>query len=86
MNKEKYHHRLCAMMHCNARIRSRLKRAPDKRDMDKMRLALLNDNRDCFLRREYDDAITGIVKYQNRWATACLDKDLGVVCTVGGGL
>lgn len=83
MNQDQYRHRLCAMMHCNESIRRRLKRIPDKLDINKMTLALLNDNRDCFLRREYQDSITGIVRFQNRWTTAVYDRVLGVVVTVG---
>lgn len=76
-------HRQTAMMHCSARIRERLNRPAVKRDVDKMRLALENDNTDCFMRNEYHNAIIGIVKYQNIYTRAVLDKTLGVVVTVG---
>lgn len=76
-------HTLTAKMHCTARIRERMNRNVVSRDVNKMRLALLNDNIDCFLRREYPWAITGIVRYQNRWTTAVYDKRLKKVITVG---
>ena len=81
--EEKHRHRLCAMMHCSSRIRERLNRKAEKLDIDKIRLALVHNNDDCFLRREYPNAITGIVRFQNRWTTAVFDKDLGVVASVG---
>jgi len=76
-------HTLTAKMHCTARIRERLNRNSISRDINKMRMALINDNTDCFLRREYSGAITGIVRYQNRWTTAVYDKRLKRVITVG---
>ena len=76
-------HTLAAKMHCTARIRERLKRHAIPRDIDKMRLALLTGNPDCFTRRVYDDAIVGIVRYQNIWTRAVFDVNLGVVVTVG---
>lgn len=76
-------HTLTAKMHCSSRIRTRLNRPVVSRDVDKMRLALLEFNNDCFLRREYPEAITGIVKYKNRWTTAVYDKRLKRVVTVG---
>jgi hypothetical protein len=76
-------HSLSAKMHCSARIRERLKRNVISRDVNKMRVALLTDNTDCFLRREYPYAITGIVRYQNRWTTAVYDKRLAKIITVG---
>lgn len=79
-------HRQSAKMHCAERIRTRLNRKPIKRDIDKMRMALLKNNDDCFIKYDYPDAITGIVKYQNRWTSATYNKKLGVVITVGGGL
>jgi len=77
-------HRQAAIIHCNARIPERLNRKAEKRDVDKMRLALLKNNSDCFMREKvYPDAIIGIVKYQNIWTRAVLDRTLGVVVTVG---
>jgi len=76
-------HTLTAKVHCSERIRERLHRNVVSRDVDKMRLALINNNIDCFLRREYPGAITGIVRYQNRWTTAVYDKRLKRVVTVG---
>lgn len=76
-------HRLSATMHCNTRIRTRLKRLAIKRDIDKMRLALIKNNSDCFMREVYEDSIVGVVKYQNVWTRAVLNRNLGVVVTVG---
>lgn len=76
-------HELATKIHCAARIRERLNRIPISRDIDKMKKALITGNSDCFLRREYPDAITGIVRYQNRWTTAVFDRELGMVKTVG---
>lgn len=76
-------HTQAAKMHCTARIRERLHRNVIPRDVNKMRVALLFNNDDCFLRREYHEAITGIVKYQNRWTTAVYNKRLKKVITVG---
>lgn len=76
-------HSLSARIHCSARIRERLNRPAVKRDIDLMRLALLKNNSDCFMRREYHDSIKGIVRYQNVWTVAVLDKSLGIVKTVG---
>lgn len=76
-------HQLAAKMHCSARIKERLKRHAVSRDIDKIRLALLKNNSDCFLHREYPDAITGIVRYQNRWTTAVYSKSLERIVTVG---
>ncbi len=83
INQEQYEHRLAAVMHCNKRIRDRLNREPDKLSINKMRLALLKNNQDCFMRHVCDDAIVGIVRYQNVWTKAVLDRRLGVVVTVG---
>lgn len=76
-------HQLSTKVHCAARIRERLNRIPVSRDIDKIRIALLTNNSDCFLRREYQDAIVGICRYQNRWTTAVVDKNIGMVKTVG---
>ncbi len=83
MNQEQYEHRLAAVMHCNKRIRDRLNRKPNKLSINKMRLALLKNNQDCFIRHVSDDVIVGIVRYQNIWTRAVLDTSLGVVVTVG---
>jgi len=76
-------HSLAARIHCSARIRERLNRPAFKKDIDKMRLALSTGNSDCFMRREYPGSIKGIVRYQNIWTVAVLDKGLGIVKTVG---
>ena len=76
-------HKLAAKIHCSARIRERLRRPAIKRDIDKMRLALLKNNSDCFIRREYSDVIKGLVRYQNIWTIAVLDKCTGIIKTVG---
>jgi hypothetical protein len=83
MDQEQCEHRLSAVVHCNGRIRERLNRKPDTRAVDKMRLALLNNNSDCFTRQVSADSIVGIVRYQNIWTRAVLDTRLGVVVTVG---
>ena len=76
-------HELSTKIHCAAMIRERLNRIPVSRDIDKIRIALLTNNSDCFLRREYKDAIVGICRYKNRWTTAVLDRELEMVKTVG---
>jgi len=85
MNQSEWRaHRRNAKIHCNGRIPERLNRKAEKRDVDKMRLALLKNNDDCFMREKvFDDAIIGIVRYQNIWTRAVLDRTLGVVVTVG---
>ena len=70
-------------MHCSERVRSRLNRIPTTLDMDKMRIALLKKNSDCFLRREYPDSIIGVVRLQNIWTVAVYDRNIDRVVTVG---
>ena len=48
-----------------------------------MRIALLKKNADCFLRREYQDSIIGIVRLQNIWTVAVYDRTIDRVVTVG---
>ena len=76
-------HQACAKMHCAERVRRRLKRIPTTLDMDKMRIALLKNNVDCFIRREYPDSIIGVVRLQNIWTVAVYDKLIDRVVTVG---
>ena len=76
-------HKACAKMHCAGRSKSRLNRKPTTLDMDKMRIALLKKNSDCFLRREYPDSIIGIVRLQNIWTVAVYDRNIDRVVTVG---
>lgn len=76
-------HKLSIKIHCAARIRERLNRVPVSRDIDKMRIALLTGNADCFLRREYPESIVGVCRYQNMWTTAVFDRELGMIKTVG---
>ena len=76
-------HQACAKMHCYERVRSRLNRIPTTLDFAKMRLALLRNNNDCFIRREYPDSIIGIVRLQNIWTVAVYDKLIDRVVTVG---
>lgn len=76
-------HKACAKMHCAERARSRLNRIPTSLDFAKMRLALLKNNADCFLRREYPDAIIGIVRLRNIWTVAVYDRNIDRVVTVG---
>jgi hypothetical protein len=70
-------------MHCSARIRERFHRVPDQYDIEKMRLAIISNNQDCFIRRDCGDVIKAIVRYQNRWGVAVLDKHTGLIKTVG---
>ena len=77
-------HRRAAKRHCESRIPERLNRKANKLSIDKMRLAFLKNNKDCFMIEEtYDDALIGIVKYENIWTRAVFDRTLGVVVTVG---
>ncbi len=76
-------HQACAKMHCSERVRSRLNRIPTTLDFAKMRLALLKNNADCFLRREYPDSIIGIVRLRNIWTVAVYDRLIDRVVTVG---
>ena len=76
-------HQACAKMHCAERVRSRLNRSPTSLDFAKMRLALLKNNNDCFIRREYPDSIIGIVRLQNIWTVAVYDRNIDRVVTVG---
>ena len=76
-------HQACAKMHCAERVRSRLNRSPTSLDFAKMRLALLRNNNDCFIRREYPDSIIGVVRLQNIWTVAVYDKLIDRVVTVG---
>lgn len=76
-------HTLAIKVHCAARIRERLNRIPISRDIDKLRQALLTDNADCFLRREYPESIVGICRYQNIYTSAVYDKEHGMIKTVG---
>lgn len=76
-------HQACAKMHCAERARIRLNRIPTSLDFAKMRLALLKNNADCFLRREYPDAIIGIVRLRNIWTVAVYDRNIDRVVTVG---
>ena len=70
-------------MHCAFRIRERWHRAPDPYDIEKMRLAITKNNADCFLRKDCGDVIKAIVRYQNRWGVVVLDKETGLIKTVG---
>ena len=76
-------HQACAKMHCAERVRSRLNRTPTSLDFDKMRIALLKNNADCFMKREYQDSIIGIVRLQNIWTVAVYDRTIDRVVTVG---
>ncbi len=76
-------HKACAKMHCAERVRSRLNRIPTSLDFAKMRLALLRNNNDCFIRREYPDSIIGVVRLQNIWTVAVYDRTIDRVVTVG---
>jgi len=76
-------HQACAKMHCAERVRSRLNRSPTSLDFAKMRLALLKNNNDCFIRREYPDSIIGVVRLQNIWTVAVYDRTIDRVVTVG---
>lgn len=76
-------HKACAKMHCSERVRSRLNRKPTSLDFDKMRLALLKNNNDCFIRRQYPDSIIGVVRLQNIWTVAVYDRLIDRVVTVG---
>ena len=76
-------HQACAKMHCAERVRSRLNRIPTSLDFAKMRLALLKNNNDCFIRREYPDSIIGVVRLQNIWTVAVYDRTIDRVVTVG---
>lgn len=76
-------HQACAKMHCAERVRSRLNRSPTTLDFDKMRIALLKNNADCFMKREYPDSIIGVVRLQNIWTVAVYDRTIDRVVTVG---
>ena len=76
-------HQACAKMHCSERVRSSLNRSPTSLDLAKMRLALLKNNNDCFIRREYPDSIIGVVRLQNIWTVAVYDRTIDRVVTVG---
>ena len=76
-------HQACAKMHCSERVRSRLNRSPTSLDFDKMRIALLKNNADCFMKREYPDSIIGVVRLQNIWTVAVYDRNIDRVVTVG---
>ncbi len=76
-------HQACAKMHCAERVRSRLNRSPTSLDFAKMKIALLKNNDDCFLRREYPDSIIGVVRLQNIWTVAVYDRTIDRVVTVG---
>ncbi len=76
-------HQACAKMHCSERVRSRLNRIPTTLDFDKMRIALLKNNADCFMKREYPDSIIGVVRLQNIWTVAVYDRTIDRVVTVG---
>lgn len=76
-------HKACAKMHCAERVRSRLNRSPTSLDFAKMRLALLKNNADCFIQREYPDSIIGVVRLQNIWTVAVYDRTIDMVVTVG---
>ena len=76
-------HQACAKMHCSERVRSRLNRRPTSLDFDKMRIALLKNNADCFMKREYPDSIIGVVRLQNIWTVAVYDRTIDRVVTVG---
>lgn len=76
-------HQACAKMHCSERVRSRMNRIPTSLDFDKMRIALLKNNADCFMKREYPDSIIGVVRLQNIWTVAVYDRTIDRVVTVG---
>ncbi len=76
-------HQACAKMHCSERVRRRLNRIPTTLDFDKMRIALLKNNADCFMKREYPDSIIGVVRLQNIWTVAVYDRTIDRVVTVG---
>lgn len=70
-------------IHCAARIRERWNRPADRYDIERMRLAIVKNNSECFIRKDCGDVIKAIVRYQNRWGVAVLDKSTGLIKTVG---
>lgn len=76
-------HRAAAKTHVFNRIRERYGRTPELRDIDLMRLALLTNNENCFLRREYATTIKGVVRYQNIYVSAVYNKKIRGMVTVG---
>ena len=76
-------HQACAKMHCSERVRSRLNRIPTTLDFDKMRIALVKNNADCVMKREYPGSIIGVVRLQNIWTVAVYDRTIDRVVTVG---
>lgn len=74
-------HFIAARQHVRTRAAQRYNRKIGVKQLDKIRISL--KNKTCFLYREEKDKIIGIVEFGNIHITACYNKSIDCVVTVG---